>query len=335
MKLIFELSKEHKTLPKSDILNCLKSENIDHQIINDNEDALIIDTNADKNKITRVAQRISYTFCISEFLFTCNPIQNNIKNIASKHPINKQGSIAVRYRNRSNKIDSQEIIKKLADVYSINRKVILRNPDIEIRAIIADASLIVGVKKVEIDKSQFEKRKVQYRPFFSPISLHPKLARALVNLSNINKNKTLYDPFCGTGGILIEAGLIGAKVVGSDIEEKMIKGCKENLEFYNIKQYNLFRSDIGAIKSYISKVDAVVTDLPYGKSTTTKKEKIDQLYKRAFENIYNILENNGRAVIGLSNKKMISKGEKFFNIIEKHEYREHSSLTRYFVVYQK
>ena len=80
------------------------------------------------------------------------------------------------------------------------------------------------MKKTEIDRTCFEERKVQHRPFFSPISLHPKLARVLVNISAIKRDETLLDPFCGTGGILIEAGLIGAKVIGSDIEEKMIEG---------------------------------------------------------------------------------------------------------------
>jgi tRNA G10 N-methylase Trm11 len=32
-------------------------------------------------------------------------------------------------------------------------------------------------------------------------------------------------------------------------------------------------------------VDAIVTDFPYGKSTTTKGEEKKQLYTRSFENI--------------------------------------------------
>jgi len=144
----------------------------------------------------------------------------------------------------------------------------------------------------------------------------------------------MLDPFCGTGGMLIEAGLIGAKIVGSDIENKMIEGCKKTLDFYKIKNYKLFCSDIGSIKKHVKKVDAVVTDLPYGKSTTTKGEEIKQLYERAFENISEVLEKNSRAVVGLSNKDMISLGEKYFSLVDKHEFRVHRSLTRYFAVYQ-
>ena len=157
----------------------------------------------------------------------------------------------------------------------------------------------------------------------------------MVNLSSIKKNDVLLDPFCGTGGILIEAGLIGIKVVGSDIEDKMVKGCRENLDFYNIKNCELFSSDIGNISSHISKVDAVVTDLPYGKSTTTKGEDICKLYERSFKSISHVLRKGSRAVIGLSNKDMLSLGDQYLSLIEKHDFRAHSSLTRFFAVYQK
>ena len=143
------------------------------------------------------------------------------------------------------------------------------------------------------------------------------------------------DPFCGTGGILLEAGLIGAKVVGSDIEEKMVEGCKKTIDFYKIKNYELFCSDIGDIKKKVSAVDAVVTDLPYGKSTTTKGEEIRLLYDRSFKNISKILKKNGKAVFGISNRDMVSLGEKYFSLIEVYEFRVHSSLTRYFAVFQK
>mgnify|MGYP002171746373 CR=1 FL=1 len=39
------------------------------------------------------------------------------------------------------------------------------------------------------------------------------------------------DPFCGTGGILIEAGLIGCKVAGSDVNWKMKNGSAINLDY--------------------------------------------------------------------------------------------------------
>jgi len=223
----------------------------------------------------------------------------------------------------------------LAEIYTANREVNLENPDIEIRGLITDTKLYVGSKIAKINRSQFEDRKVQNRPFFSPISLHPKIARALVNLTSVKKDEILLDPFCGTGGIIIEAGLMGIRVIGSDIEEKMIEGCKKTLDFYDIKNNKLYCSDISKIQDYIDKVDAIATDLPYGKSTTTKGEKMDHLYNRAFESMSKMLKQEGKAVIGLSKKKFIPLAENYLSLIEMHDIKVHRSLTRYFVVFQK
>ena len=334
MKFLFELSKDHGTLPSSEVFSCLKAEKIDYKILESNEDVAVIDT-AESEKIQIIANRLSHTFFVDQFLFSSSISTDEINKIALKNKIEKKGSIAIRYKNRSKKVDSQKIVKKLAEIYTKNMGVSLQNPDIEIRALITDSKVLVGLKLYEINRTQFERRKVQFRPFFSPISLHPRIARALVNISNIKKDDILLDPFCGTGGILLEAGLIGAKVVGNDIEEKMIDGCRKTLDYYEIKNYSLFCSDIGSIPNYLKSVDAVVADFPYGKSTTTKGEDMENLYLRAFESISKILKTGGRAVIGISRYDLINVGKKYLSYIETYEFRAHRSLTRYFVVFKK
>ena len=62
---------------------------------------------------------------------------------------------------------------------------------------------------------------------------------------------------------------------------------------------------------------------------------MNQLYKRAFESMSKLLKSDGKAVVGLSKKDMIKLGQKYFNLVEKHDFRVHRSLTRYFVVFQK
>jgi len=335
MRYFFELSKEHKTLPKVEVIACLNAEKINYNIVKSNEDVLIVETDVKDEIIKKLADRLSYSFFVDEFLFECSHDDFEIKKNAIQNQIKQIGSIAIKYKNRTTKADSQKIVRTLAGVYTKNRDVILNNPDIEIRALITKSNVYVGRKIFEIDRSNFEERKVQHRPFFSPISLHPKLARALVNLSEIKRDETMLDPFCGTGGILLEAGLIGVNVIGSDIEEKMMEGSKETLEFYKIRNYEIFCLDIGKIGKYIKKVDSVVTDLPYGKSTTTKGEDIKKLYTRAFKQISKALKKDGIAVIGISKKELISIGKKFFKLKEIHELKVHRSLTRCFAVFQK
>lgn len=335
MRYLFELSKEHDKLPKNEVFSTLKAEDISYKLIEENLDLIIIKTSSKQKDIKNFANRLSYTFNIDQLLFISNLNQAEIKKYAIENKIKQDGSLVVRYRNRSESIDSQIIVKLLAEIYTKNRTVSLNNPDIELRAFITNNKLYVGVKVFQLDKTQFEKRKVQYRPFFSPISLHPKLARALVNLSCVKKNQVLLDPFCGTGGILLEAGLMGIKTIGNDIEEKMVSGCKQTLDHFRIKNYNIYNMDISAISQYVDSVDAVVTDFPYGKSTTTKGEKIEQLYNRSFQVISKVLKKNCKAVIGFSDKQYNKIGKRYLTLIKEYEYRVHSSLTRNFSVFQK
>ena len=334
MKLLFELSKEHYTIPRSEVISSLKAEDFIYDIISSNQDVIIVNTMNSYEKIKNLAKRLSYTFFIDELLFSCSPNLDIIKKYAKENPVFRTGSMAISCKNRSTSINSQSIIKILGEIYTKHKQVDLTNPDIEMRVFITDTNVYVGLKIAEVVRREFEKRKVQHRPFFSPISLHPKLARALVNLSSIKQDETLLDPFCGTGGILLEAGLIGARVIGSDIEKKMIEGCQKTLDHYKIKNYQLIHSDVGEIHNYISKVDAVVSDLPYGKSTTTKGENIKILYNRAFEEIAQVLKKNAIAVIGSPDKDIYIIGKKYFSILEKHEFRVHRSLTRFFALFQ-
>ena len=97
----------------------------------------------------------------------------------------------------------------------------------------------------------------------------------------------------------------------------------------------MFNSDIGKISEFTGKVDAVVTDLPYGKSTTTKGEEMQDLYDRAFKNISKVLKKDCKAVIGISNKDLVSFGSRYMKFKEIHKVRAHRSLTRFFVIYEK
>ena len=53
----------------------------------------------------------------------------------------------------------------------------------------------------------------------------------------IKKGELLLDPFCGTGGSLMEGGLIGARVVGTDVDWNMKNGAAINCEYLGIKDY--------------------------------------------------------------------------------------------------
>lgn len=62
--------------------------------------------------------------------------------------------------------------------------------------------------------------------------LPPKLAQIMINLAFTSSSPPwLLDPFCGTGVVLQEAALLGYRVYGTDLSEKMIDYSQYNLEW--------------------------------------------------------------------------------------------------------
>jgi tRNA (guanine10-N2)-dimethyltransferase len=61
--------------------------------------------------------------------------------------------------------------------------------------------------------------------------LPPKLAQMMVNLAAPRLGARVLDPFCGTGVVLQEAALMGFKVYGTDLSDKMIDYSKINLDW--------------------------------------------------------------------------------------------------------
>jgi tRNA G10 N-methylase Trm11 len=90
---------------------------------------------------------------------------------------------------------------------------------------------------------EFQKRDVG-RPKQRPmLSIPPRLARIMVNLSRKPESRSLLDPFCGIGTILQEASLMGLDILGTDIDEPCIVSAIENL-YWLSQDYRLSLSEI-------------------------------------------------------------------------------------------
>ena len=129
------------------------------------------------------------------------------------------------------------------------------------------------------NKKEFLMRKAHLRPRLHPSSMHPRLAKACVNLSGV-RSGSIIDPFCGSGGILIEAGLMGINITGSDIDSKMIERCRMNLLHYGLTNHVLIKA---SAKEISGSYDAIVTDLPYGRNTKAIQRKDMKIFfKRSY-----------------------------------------------------
>lgn len=204
----------------------------------------------------------------------CLRIENLNGN--DKKSITKESNDEKNIKSKSNRktkknIRNQFTEKGLAGYIwrSLDKPIVdLKNPGTLIQLFIIKDKAYCGLL-VRINKEDFEARKSHNRPFPHPSSLHPKVARALVNMTGIKDDEVILDPFCGTGGFLIESGLMGIKSVGYDINKKMIEGCTENLKHFKIKNSKIKRQNALKISD---KFDCVVTDLPYGLNSNVISE---------------------------------------------------------------
>jgi tRNA (guanine10-N2)-dimethyltransferase len=118
-------------------------------------------------------------------------------------------------------------------------------------------------------RRDFGERRPTDRPFFQPGSMSPLFARALVNLAGARPGRRVLDPMCGTGGVLVEAALVGASVLGSDAQWKMARGTQRNLRHAlgAAGDFDVVRADATSLPVADGAADAVVFDAPYGRQS--------------------------------------------------------------------
>ena len=185
------------------------------------------------------------------------------------------------------KIDTNPILKEAASViYNIvskkGKSVSIDNSDTNIVILYImgkNETEIIITEEIFSINEKFHLRRPDKRPCLKPISLSPRIARVCINLLNLKKTKikTIIDPCCGTGGFLIEAGMMGYEPTGMDIMPEMIQCTKKNLNFFKISGYELLLGDLTKTdpeKEY----DGLITDLPYGKNTKSEKN-IEESYQ--------------------------------------------------------
>jgi tRNA G10 N-methylase Trm11 len=111
--------------------------------------------------------------------------------------------------------------------------------------------------------------------------LPPKLAQTITNMASGEAlppgcgptnpvNKTVLDPFCGTGVILQEASLMGYQVNGTDIDSRMIEYSYQNLKWLgiDIENHKLDTGDATAYK-WGNKFDFIASETYLGRPFTS------------------------------------------------------------------
>jgi len=338
------LSGENPTMPASEAMAILEAEGYPYSVVELMTQVLRLEAAVDSVNVVPV--RSAYTrFCALE-LFVSNADYTDIIKVAEEidfKSVLKSGESFVVRINRvktfaDQTINTMELEIKLGQqiLKSVpEAKVNLKQPDKIFIGIITDEKLVFGLKLTEISSKTFSERRPRKKPFFHPSAMPAKLARCMINFAHAKAEKTLLDPFCGTGSTLIEAAYIGCDIFGVDAAKRMVLGCRKNLRFFNINADGLFLAD--ARKLPFFKVDCIVTDPPYGRSASTLKSTTRELVHEVLLSAYSLLPIGHRICIA-SPKTLniraigVSIG---FKHVESHFAYVHRTLTREIAVFEK
>lgn len=320
MKLLFELSGENPTLPFAE-LECVGT-------VLEKRAQVAVAECPDPTIVHRLA--MSHSVC--EYFGECAPDIRSFRQLLGDCAIDTTRTFSGRVRKvhaGNNKLVSQCSQREFEQLIGtmINGPVDLKSPQEEFRAILSEDRCYFGRLICSVDRGRYDKRNPGKRAFFHPGVMMPRMARALVNISCAQKGNLLLDPFCGTGGTLIEAKMLGINAIGSDCDPLMIDGCRQN-----VRGVDLLVADATRLPMVDASVDAVVTDFPYGQSVSIRKEDtMEHLYDDALAELRRVLKPQRRAII-VTHKDISGSAARHMHVVQRHEQRVHKSLVRKILV---
>ncbi len=300
--------------------------------------------------VTDRVRTLAYTHRACELVGTGDPDIDSAQAVLAAASVERSGTVAVRAVDvrGSTDVDTQAAERALGGVLTDRGFAVdLETPDHTLCAYFSDpagdeessageACCALGWLAVE-SRRDFGDRQPTDRPFFQPGSMDPLEARALVNLAGARPGATVLDPMCGTGGILLEAGLVGARLVGSDAQEKMVRGTRENLRdgLDDAEQepdagprpgrWDLVRADAARLPLADDAVDAVVFDAPYGRQSRIEGD-LDPLVSGALSEAARVAD---RCVLVADREWTAAAAAAGWTLTDRFERRVHRSLVRH------
>lgn len=132
---------------------------------------------------------------------------------------------------------------------------------------------------------------------FAPGSILPTVAHALVRMSEPRNDDVFLDPFAGTGTILAERATTDAlAVIGTEIESDLIPGLRPGRVGASASGSRVFEADARRLPVRDGTVDAVVSNLPFGRQVLDE-DAIVPLYIDAARELRRVMSPNGRAIL--------------------------------------
>lgn len=294
---------------------------------------------ADSGSASRAAARLSLSqFMCEELTFSRGGAGDISKEIRRGMPTPKTQSFKLVVKRVGAAVPAESVNLLVSEIGGLlagamQAKVRLVNPERTFVMLVAPDGAVLGVRIVPTARKVLPAHRNEVKPFSHHSTLQPEFCRVLVNLARVRRGDIVLDPFCGAGGMLIEACELGATSLGLDFKISMIKGARANLNKFGYSHFHLAVGD--AQKCPFMKADAIVTDPPYGiLSPMVKDRLVSETYQDLVEFSRDALPTNGCLSLvypsGESVADMIRNAG--LKLVSKDEIRVHDSLTRVFAV---
>ena len=172
----------------------------------------------------------------------------------------------------------------------------LEDYDVEVRVDVHDDRCLVSVQHTREALSRRQARLFQPRA-----ALKPNVAHALLRLAHLDAPGVVLDPFCGSGTILWEAGILWpeAQLLGNDWNEETLAGARENAEAQAMTdRVTFFEADVWGLAETMDgrRVDLIVTNPPFGVRLASSMD-FRPFYRRVLQQFHEVLVPGGRVVM--------------------------------------
>lgn len=343
-----------KDLSKLELAICLKKNNINYSIVINSDKYLILDIKKEEQEIKEITKDLSGIVRIAHIYFVSKKITADVSN-----RLNFNSPKKFNYTISSIDIDEDElgdienILKinfkeeKVKAVYkkpvthtkSKSKSLINRvaNPDNFFSWKIENGLEIFVIKgnNFYFGKTIFcpNPRELIFKDKNRPAIKEKyntsfRLVSIMINLLNLNRGKTLVDPFCGTGTFLIEGLIKGYDVIGIDVDFEMVDSANKNVSWAvsTFKLKNKYKIIRGSSVNTKFQADACVFEpymgpffkkLPNSVKARTLVKELNEIYSGVFLNLNKSLSKNARVVCILpeyktNDKKLISINKDVF-----------------------
>ena len=261
-------------------------------------------------------------------------------------------SMQVKMLGRSDRLhprDRRDRVESFRDVLGVlvKRKVVLNHPDHELmlledcRSLESDFGagqpqpphhvyllLKVPSSTTPTVRELAELSDVKKRAFIGTTTLPADRALLMSNLGLVGTGMTVLDPFCGSGGLLLSSALLGASVVGADVDAELLSFSDAPIRFPNsplrpnrgveLVSYGDSFTELGLERPMLlpgldiqsadvvpqvlqanhgQRYDAIVTDPPYGIRESSSNMSGEQITERLCEVASQALNPLGRLVL--------------------------------------